>query len=115
MTQEIIPPENIPPQNNQSLGFAGSLMSAVGIGLMMLTMLGSAGAATIWAFGRLFGVPDWMTLPFHAVTGLLVLAVTVWATGRAWHVEKLLMQGKDVDQPVFKLFHYFQRDARHES
>ena len=32
-----------------------------------------------------------------------VLWVTVWTAGRAWHVEQLLAQHKDIDVPVFSL------------
>lgn len=113
MTHDIIPSETTPPQTSQSLGAAGALMAATGAGLMVLTMLGSAGVATVWAFGKLLGFRDWLVLPFYAITGVAVLWATVWTTGRAWHVEKLLMQGKDIDPPVFKLLHYFRKDAGH--
>lgn len=112
MTNEIIPPDTQPPVARQSIGFIGSLMSAVGIGLMMLTMVGSAGAATVWAFGKLLGFPDWLTLPFYALVAALVLWITVWATGRAWHVERLLERGQDVDVPVFKALYYFQKNPK---
>jgi hypothetical protein len=38
-----------------------------------------------------------------------VLWGTVWTAGRAWHVERLLASGKDVDVPVFNLMHYFRK------
>jgi hypothetical protein len=38
-----------------------------------------------------------------------VALATVWTAGRAWHVEKRLEQGLDIDNPVFKALHYFRR------
>jgi hypothetical protein len=33
----------------------------------------------------------------------------VWTAGRAWHVERLLAQHKDIDTPVFSMMHYFKK------
>ena len=109
MTDEIIPPQNPPPVVSHSLGATGSFLSASGIGLMTLTMLGSAGAATVWAGGKLLGAPNWLLLPFFALVGVGVLWATIWATGRAWHVEKNLEAGRDIDTPVFSLLYYFRK------
>lgn len=92
-----------------SIGFWGMLMSAAGVAMMTATMLGSAAIAVIWSFGKLLGLPDWFMLPFHAAAGLVVLWVTIWATGRAWHVERLLENGKDIDVPIFKALHYWKK------
>ena len=87
------------------------LMSAAGVALMTLTMLGSSAAAVIWSGGKLLGFPDWLLLPFYAAAAVAVLWATVWATGRAWHVERLLESGKDIDVPVFKPFYYWTKRA----
>lgn len=63
MPQEIFSPEKSPPRTTQSLGRVGSLMSAVGDFLMILSMAGAAGFATVWTVGKLLGFPDWLTYP----------------------------------------------------
>lgn len=96
-------------QNEHRLGILGMLMSSAGVALMTVTMLGSAAAAVIWSSGNLMGLPDWFLLPFYGAAAAAVLWVTIWATGRAWHVERLLENGRDIDVPVFKALHYWTK------
>jgi hypothetical protein len=109
MDQEIIRPQAIPPGGSHSIGIIGCLMSAVGVTLMTLTMLGSALAATIWALCQLFGVPDSLMLGLMALGAVPVLVAAVWTAGRAWHVERRLEEGHDIDPPVFSLTYYLKR------
>jgi hypothetical protein len=66
-------------------------------------------AATVWAFSKLFGLPDWMLYALLALGILPVIWATIWTAGRAWHVEQRLAQNLDIDVPVFTLGHYFKR------
>jgi hypothetical protein len=109
MDQEIIRPQAAPGGRSHSIGIIGCLMSAVGVTLMTLTMLGSALAATIWAFCQLFGVPDSIMWVIMAIGAIPVLMASVWTAGRAWHVERRLEQGHDIDPPVFSLTYYLRR------
>lgn len=98
-------------QNDHRLGIFGMLLSAAGVAMMTITMLGSSAVAVIWSSGKLMGLPDWFLLPFYVAASIGVLWATVWATGRAWHVEKLLESGRDIDVPVFKPFYYWTKRA----
>jgi hypothetical protein len=109
MDQEIIAPETPPKGSAQGFSPFGSFVAAAGATLLMLCFLGSAMVATVWAFAKLIGVPD---LAMYAVLALGVIPVvwaTVWTAGRAWHVERLLASGKDIDVPVFNLSYYFKK------
>ena len=109
MEQEIIQPEQQPPNNSQAFSSTGSLIAAAGATLMILTMTGAAMLAAVWAFSKLFGLPDFIMYGVMALGFIPVLWGTVWTAGRAWHVERLLASGKDVDVPVFNLMHYFRK------
>ena len=108
MEQEIIKPEPAPPASSQAFSRTGSLMAAFGATLLMLCFTGSAMVATVWAFSKLIGFPDVVMYGLLAIGILPVLWVTIWTAGRAWHVEKLLAQHKDIDVPVFSLTYYFK-------
>lgn len=109
MSEEFLRPDTAPPADSQSIGRVGSLLSAIGILFLVPSLLGAAVFAAIWALGRLIGLPDWFMWPFFAAGGFLVLLATIWTVGRAWHVERRLENGVGVDEPVFRLFHYFGR------
>jgi hypothetical protein len=109
MDQEIIRPQATPPGGSHSIGIVGCLMSAIGVTLMTLTMLGSALAATIWAFSQLFGLPDSITQVLMAIGVIPVVIASIWTAGRAWHVERRLEEGHDIDPPVFSLTYYLKR------
>jgi hypothetical protein len=111
MDQEIIRPNVTPPGGSHSIGIVGCLMSAVGVTLMTITMLGSALAASIWAFSRLFGVPDAIMEVIMALGVIPVVIAAIWTAGRAWHIEQRLEEGHDVDPPVFSLTYYLKRPA----
>lgn len=109
MDQEIIKPGDPPRQSGQAVGAFGMFLAASGVTLLALTMLGAAAAATIWALAALIGLPDIATWVLLVLGALPVLWATIWTAGRAWHVERRLEQGQDVDSPVFKLFHYWKK------
>lgn len=109
MEQEIIKPDATGPKaGTQAFSRTGSLMAASGATMLMLCFTGSAMVATVWAMSKLIGLPDSFMLVLMAIGVLPVLWVTVWTAGRAWHVEKLLAQHKDIDVPVFSLSYYFK-------
>ena len=109
MEQEIIKPETPPSSSSQAFSPAGSLVAAVGATLLILCFTGSAMVATVWAFAKLIGVPDLLMYGALALGVIPVVWTTVWTAGRAWHVERLLAQHKDIDTPVFSLTHYFRK------
>jgi hypothetical protein len=109
MEQEIITPDPQPKGTSQALSPVGSLIAAAGATLMIFSMTGSAMLATVWAFSKLFGFPDFVMYGFMALGAIPVLWGTIWTAGRAWHVEKLLSTGQNVDVPVFNLTHYLRK------
>ncbi len=109
MDQEIIKPGEPPRISSQAAGAFGMLVAAAGATLLSLTMLGAAMAAIIWAVAALIGLPDVATWVLLALGALPVIWATIWTAGRAWHVERRLEEGHDVDAPVFKLFHYWKK------
>jgi hypothetical protein len=109
MDQEIIKPENTPPESQQQLGRSGLIVAAIGATLLALTHLGAAAAATIWALSQLIGLPDTAMWVAMALGAIPVLWATVWTAGRAWHVERRIEGGLDVDTPVFSLMHYWKK------
>jgi hypothetical protein len=96
-------------QKAQQENALGSAIAASGATLMALVFSATSLAAVAWALVKLVGLPDvalWVLLALAAVP---VLWATVWTAGRAWHVERRLTQGLDVDRPVFNLSHYFKK------
>lgn len=109
MEQEIIKPDTAPKTGSQAFSPLGCLVAASGVTLMILCMTGAAMVATVWALVKLMGLPDVVMYVLFAIGFVPVLWTTAWTAGRAWHVEQLLAQGRDVDVPVFKLGYYFRR------
>jgi hypothetical protein len=54
-------------------------------------------------------VPDIAMYVVMAAGLVPVVWVTVWTAGRAWHVERLLASGLDIDAPVFSMSYYFKK------
>lgn len=109
MEQEIIKPQSEPKSGSQAFSPTGSLMAAFGATLLMLCFTGSAMVATVWAFSKLIGFPDMIMFGLLALGVIPVLWITIWTAGRAWHVERLLAQHRDIDVPVFSLTYYFKK------
>ena len=109
MEQEIIKPDAAPKAGSQAFSRTGSLMAASGATLLMLCFTGSAMVATVWAFAKLIGVPDMVMYAVMVLGVLPVVWITVWTAGRAWHVERLLAEHRDIDVPVFSMTYYFKK------
>jgi hypothetical protein len=109
MSEEIIRPEAAPAAQSHAMGPLSSFLAAFGVGLMALSMLGAAAAATVWAASRLIGLPDTALYVLLGLAAIPVLWATIWSAGRAWHVERRLEDGLDIDRPIFKLLYYWGR------
>ena len=109
MDQEIIKPAGELKKNSQALNKFGVIIASSGVTLMTVALLGSFVVATIWAMGKLLGLPETLT-QILMLAGLVPTALAaIWTAGRAWHVERLLAQHKDIDNPVFELFYYYKK------
>ena len=108
MDQDITSPERAPKGSTQATGRLGCILAAAGATLLAATKLTAAFGATAWAFSKLFGFPDSVMWVIMAISLVPVLWATIWTAGRAWHVERRLEAGLDVDAPVFKLMHYWR-------
>lgn len=109
MDQDIIKPESAPKPASQAFSPFGCFIAAAGVTLLAFCLLGSAALTTVWAFAKLWGLPDTITIVFIVVSMAPVLWATIWTAGRAWHVERRLAGHQDIDVPVFSLLHYFKR------
>lgn len=108
MEQDIITPPSTPKSGNHAMSPFACMLAAGGAAAMSLCLWGAAAAATVWAFSKLLGFPDTVLYVLLAASMLPVLWATVWTAGRAWHVERRLSAGLDIDTPVFKLGHYLK-------
>jgi hypothetical protein len=106
MEHDILRPNASPKTSKQAFSPFGCFLAASGITLLTFCLLGSASAATVWAVSKLLGLPDNFLYVLLSLGMLPVLAATFWTAGRAWHVERRLAQGKDIDVPVFELRYY---------
>ncbi len=111
MEQEIRRPDYVPRKHDRTSSTLNCFMAAAGLTLMMLCMLGAAAAISAWAVAKLFGFPDALLLALVILFEIPVLWVVIWTAGRAWHLERRLAAGKDMDQPIFKMLHYFKRST----
>lgn len=109
MEQDIIKPDHPPKATSQAFSPTGSIIAAFGATLMIFCMAASAMVATVWAFAKLIGVPDIAMYGVMVLGAIPVLWATAWAGGRAWHVEQLLANARDIDAPVFSLGHYLRK------
>jgi hypothetical protein len=111
MEQEIMKPDVAPKTSSQAFSPLGCFMAAAGVTMLTFCLVGAAAAASVWAFSRLLGLPETAILVLLALAAIPVLWATFWIAGRAWHVERRLAQHMDIDQPIFKLTHYFRKSA----
>jgi hypothetical protein len=109
MSDEILKPEAQPRAGSHASSPLGCLLAAAGATLLALTKLGAGMAATIWAISKLLELPDMAMFVLMGLGAVPVLWATIWTAGRAWHVERRLAAGLDIDQPVFRLTHYWRR------
>jgi hypothetical protein len=95
--------------NRTSHVVVSRFLAAAGATLLALVMTATSVIALLWALVTLVGLPDivlWVLLIPGAVP---VLWATMWTAGRTWHVEQLLEQGRDTDQPDFRLGAYLRK------
>ena len=109
MDQEIISPENAPKPGSQGFSTLEGLVAAAGATLLLFCLIGAAMVATVWAFSKLIGFPEMVMYALMVVGAVPVLWVTAWTAGRAWHVEKLLATGRDIDSPNTSIGQYFRK------
>jgi hypothetical protein len=109
MDQDISKPEREPKRTAQGFSPFGCFLSAAGVTLMTLSLLGAAMAASVWALVKLIGLPDSFLYGGLLIGAAPVIAASLWMMGRAWHVERRLAEGLDVDSPVFRLMHYVKK------
>lgn len=107
MDSEIIKPDSNPKPGSQALGTLGCFVAAAGATLLTLSLIGAATVASVWAFCKMIGLPNYVLEAALVLSVIPIVIATVWTAGRAWHVEQRLEEGLDVDQPVFALRHYF--------
>jgi hypothetical protein len=108
MEQELRRPEYQPRQHDRAASDINCAMAAIGVTLMTLCLVGSAAVTTVWAVTKLFGGSDSVFFVGAVLVAVPVLALSIWTAGRAWHVEKRMARGADVDAPVYSVFHYFR-------
>lgn len=111
MEQEFIKPDQTPKTGTQAFSPFGCFLAAAGVTLLTFCLVGAAAAASVWAFSKLFGLPN---TALYILLGLIALPVfwaTIWTAGRAWHVERRLAQHLDIDAPVFSMMYYFRKTA----
>ncbi|HEY7750175.1 MAG TPA: hypothetical protein VH933_16055 [Aestuariivirgaceae bacterium] len=93
----------------------GRAIATIGATVLALVMTGTSVVSVIWASVTLLGLPDFFLWGLLVLGAIPIIWGTLWTAGRAWHVERNLEQGLDIDQPVFKLGAYFHREPREQS
>lgn len=111
MEQEIVNPDGKMKVGSQAFSPVGCFLAASGVTLLTFCLVGAAAAASAWAIAKLIGLPDSLLYAMLALAAIPVLMCTFWTAGRAWHIERRLAQGLDIDTPVFKLGYYFRKVA----
>lgn len=106
---EVLRPETAPKASSHAISPLACFLASAGAGAMALTMLGYTAAVSVWALTELMGLPHWMLYGLLGLVALPVIWAALWVAGRAWHVEQLISQDRDVDAPVFSLGRYWSR------
>jgi hypothetical protein len=110
MDQDIIKPHSEPKAGRQAFSPLGCLVAAAGATLLVFAKAGAVMVTAVWALSQMLGLPDVVMYVLMVAGAVPVLWATAWTAGRAWHVERLLAQGRDIDIPVFRLAHYLRRN-----
>jgi hypothetical protein len=111
MEQELRRPEYQPRKHDRTSSTLNCALAAIGVTLMTLCLVGSAAVTTAWAIGKLIGVSDTTFMVLAGLALVPVIAASIWTAGRAWHLERRLAAGMDVDTPNYGVFHYFKKGA----
>jgi hypothetical protein len=109
MEQEFRRPDYAPRKHDRTSSSFNCALAAIGVTLMTLCLVGSAAVTTVWAVGKLFVVSDQMILILAGLAMIPVVLFSIWTAGRAWHVERRLARGQDVDAAVFSVLYYFRK------
>jgi hypothetical protein len=109
MEPDIIRPETTPTTSNQAFSPLGCALAAIGAGLSAFSLVGAGTLAGIWAFSRLLGLPETVLYAMLALSFIPIIWAGVWAGSRAWHVERRLAAGHDVDTPNFGFGYYLRK------
>jgi hypothetical protein len=111
MEQEIRRPDYVPRQHDRAASSLNCALAAIGVTLMTLCLVGSAAVTAVWAVAKLFDASNQAVMILAGLVMIPVLALSIWTAGRAWHLERRLAAGQDVDAPVFSVMHYFKKAA----
>lgn len=111
MEQEFRKPDYVPRVHDRKSSTFNCMLAAVGVTVMTLCLVGSAALTGVWAVSKLFGASNTVFLVAAAIVAVPVLVATIWTGGRAWHLERRLASGQDVDTPVFSMLHYYKRSV----
>jgi hypothetical protein len=111
MEQELRRPEYEPRKHDRAVSDLSCALAAVGVTLMTLCLVGAAAVTSVWAVAKLFGGSDTVIQVLAALVCIPVITLAIWTAGRAWHLERRLARGQDVDIPVFRIFHYFRKQV----
>jgi fatty acid desaturase len=109
MEQEIRRPDYVPRQHDRAVSTFSCALAAIGVTLMTLCLVGAAAITSVWAVTKLLGASDTVLLVLAAIVAIPVLWLSIWIAGRAWHLERRLARGQDVDTPVYSMVHYFRK------
>jgi fatty acid desaturase len=94
MEQELRRPDYTPRKHDRAASAFNCAMAAIGLTFMTLSLVGG-NQTSLFVLAAIVAIP--------------VLWLSIWTAGRAWHLERRLSEGRDVDSPVFGLLHYFNR------
>jgi isoprenylcysteine carboxyl methyltransferase (ICMT) family protein YpbQ len=108
MEQELRRPEYQPRKHERAASALNCALASVGVTLMTFCLVGAAAVASVWAVAKLFAASDSVISILALISMVPVLFLSIWTAGRAWHVERRLAAGQDVDKPVYKTLHYFR-------
>jgi hypothetical protein len=111
MEQEIRRPDYVPRKHDRAASSLNCALAAIGVTLMTLCLVGSGAVTAVWAVAKLFGASNQTIMILSALVMIPVLALSIWTAGRAWHLERRLAAGQDVDAPAYGVFHYFKKTA----
>ena len=111
MEQEIRRPDYVPRQHDRAVSTLSCALAAIGVTLLTLCLVGSAALTTVWAITKLFDGSDTVLYILAALVASPVIWMSIWIAGRAWHLERRLARGQDVDTPVFSALHYFRKSV----
>jgi fatty acid desaturase len=109
MEQELRRPDYTPRKHDRAASAFNCAMAAIGLTFMTLSLVGAAAMTAVWAINVLVGGNQTSLFVLAAIVAIPVLWLSIWTAGRAWHLERRLSEGRDVDSPVFGLLHYFNR------